>query len=452
MNLTRDRPTPPAPEAASPPPDGGARPSRRPPRLFYGWWMVGAGFAAAFTTAGAQGYIAGAFLVPMSDDLGWTRAEFLYGQTTGQFFMAFAGFFVGVYVDRFGARPLMLIGATLLAGALFAVAEVRELWQWVLLRGVFSMLGAALLGNLAVNVTLSKWFVEQRGRAIGIAAIGVSSSGAVLPPIMTWYVDEFGWPAAWRVLAVGVVVLGYPAAAMMRRTPEDYGQHPDGKSARQMAEGGGARAIADFANSFTRAQAIRTRALYLLIVTFGLGSLGLMTMVVLTIPYLTDSGFGRGQAAIMVSILAVPAGVSKPIWGWMADAWSERLSTSLSFAMNAAAMAIIVAAAQAGAVPLLAVGFFLVGWGIGGQIPLQETIWASYFGRRHIGAVRSAALPFTMLIAASGPILVASYFDAFGNYDAAMLAVGGAWTVAAALILLARRPAPPAAAEASAAA
>lgn len=428
----------------APPPAGTTAVATRQPRVFYGWWMVGAGFLAAFTTAGAQGYIAGSFLVPMSDELGWTRAEFLYGQTTGQFFTAFAGFFVGAYVDRFGSRPLMLIGATLLAGALFAISEVNELWQWVILRGVFSMLGAALLGFLAVNVTLSKWFVEQRGRAIGLASIGVSMAGIVLPVVMTWYVDEFGWRAAWRVLAVGVVVLGYPAAAIMRRTPEDYGLNPDGKSERQMATGGGARALADFANSFTRRQAIHTQALYVLIVTFGLGTLGLMTIIVLTIPYLTDSGFSRGTAAIMLSILAIPAGVSKPVWGWMADVWSERLSTSLSFVMNAVAMVVIVLAAQTQSTLILAIGFFVVGWGIGGQIPLQETIWASYFGRRYIGAVRSVAMPFTMLIAASGPILVATYADNVGNYDAAMFGVAGAWAVASLLILVARRPQLPA--------
>ncbi len=419
------------------------------PRIFYGWWMVGAGFLAAFTTAGAQGYIAGSFLVPMSDELGWTRAEFLYGQTVGQFFMAFAGFFVGAYVDRYGARPLMFIGATLLAGALFALSEVQELWQWVILRGVFSMLGAALLGFLAVNVTLSKWFVEQRGRAIGLASIGVSMAGIALPVVATWYVDEFGWRETWRVMALGVVILGYPAAALMRRTPEDYGLHPDGKSESQMASGGGARAMADFANSFTRRQAIRTQALYVLIVTFGLGSLGLMTIIVLSIPYLTDSGFSRGTAAIMLSILAIPAGVSKPVWGWMADVWSERLSTSLSFVMNAVAMVVIVLAAQTQATLMLGIGFFVVGWGIGGQIPLQETIWASYFGRRYIGAVRSVAMPFTMLIAASGPILVATYADNVGNYDLAMFGVGGAWAVASLLILVARRPRLPESSEAT---
>lgn len=414
--------------------------ARQQSRIFFGWWMVGGAFLAVFTTAGAQAYVSGAFLVPMSDDLGWSRAEFLYGQTVGQFFMAVTGFFLGVYVDRWGSRPLMLAGATILAGSLLLISTVDELWQWVLLRGTIAMLGAALLGNLVVNVTLAKWFVERRGQAIGIAAIGVSMAGVILPPLMTWYVDEFGWRAGWRALAVGVLVLGYPAAMVMRRQPEDYGYHPDGKSDQDMASGRGAAALADFANSYTRHEAVRTRAMYLLIASFGLSSMGMITMIVLTIPFLTDSGFSRGTAALMVSVLAIPAAVSKPLWGYMGDRWSERLSTSLSFAMNAVAMVIIVLATNTGSTPLLAVGYFIVGWGIGGQIPLQETIWATYFGRRYLGSVRSAALPFTMLIAASGPLLVATYYDRIGSYDGAMYAVGGAWALAAMIILLARRP------------
>jgi MFS family permease len=399
-----------------------------------------AAFVALFATAGVQGYVAGAFYVPMTDDLGWTRAQFLYGQTLGQFFMAFVGFFIGVYVDRWGARPLMLIGASILAASLFLTSGISELWQWIVLRGTISMLGSALLGNLVVNITISKWFVEQRGRAIGLAAIGVSLAGVVLPPLMTWFIDDYGWRAGWRALAIGVFLLGIPAGLMMRRQPEDLGLHPDGKSDEDMASGAGDAAIADFTNSFTRPEALRTRVLYLLVAAFGLSSLGMMTMIVLTIPYLTDSGFSRGVAALMVSVLAIPAAISKPVWGFMGDRWSERLSTSLSFAMNAGGLVLIISAALAHTTAVLAVGYFIVGWGIGGQIPLQETIWASYFGRRYIGAVRSAAMPFTMLISASGPLLVASYYDRVGSYSGAMYAVAGAWATAAVIILFARRP------------
>ena len=409
-------------------------------RLFYGWRLVAAAFVASFTTAGVQAYVSGAFFIPMSDDLGWTRAQFLYGQTLGQFVMGFFGFFIGAYVDRWGARPLMLIGATVLAVSLVFISGITELWQWIALRGTISMIGAALLGNLVVNVTLSKWFVEHRGRAIGFSSMGVSSAGIVLPAVTTLVIDEFGWRVAWRALAVFVLMLGYPAALMMRRTPEDLGLHPDGKSDHEMATGGGAAVIADFANSFTRREALRTKTMYLLVLAFGLGALGLSTMIIITIPYLSDSGFSRNTAALMVSIMAIPAALSKPLWGYMGDRWSERLITSISFLMNTGALVLIIAATAAHATGLVVVGYFLVGWGFGAQIPLQESIWATYFGRRHIGAVRSAAMPMALLFSAGGPLIVAACYDRFGTYDGALYGVAAGWALASVVILFARRP------------
>lgn len=417
---------------------GGTPAERR--RLFYGWRIVGAAFVASFTTAGVQAYVAGSFLVPMSDDLGWTRAQFLYGQTLGQFVMAFAGFFIGAYVDRWGARPLMLAGATILAIALVLISNVTELWQWILLRGTISMLGAALLGNLVVNVTLSKWFVEKRGQAIGLAAMGVSFAGIVLPSLMTLIIDHYGWRTGWRFLAVFVLAMGIPAALTMRRSPEDIGLHPDGKTDADMASGGGAAARTDFANSFTRRQALRTRTMYILVVAFGFGSLGLSTMIIITIPYLSDSGFDRSFAALMVTALAIPSALTKPAWGYLGDRWSERLSTAASFAMNAGALVLIVAATAAHSKGMLVVGYVLVGSGIGGQIPLQESIWATYFGRRYIGAVRSAAMPLTMLFSAAGPLVVAASYDHFGTYRGALYGVAAGWAFAAMVILFVRRP------------
>jgi MFS family permease len=409
-------------------------------RVFYGWRIVAAAFVASFTTAGVQAYVAGAFFVPMSDDLGWTRAQFLYGQTFGQFFMAFVGFFIGTYVDRWGARPIMFAGATILAISLALTSGITELWQWILLRGMVTMLGAALLGNLVVNVTISKWFVERRGQAIGLASMGVSSAGILLPALMTVTIDHLGWRVGWRLLAVFVLLLGYPAAFVMRRSPEDLGLYPDGKSADEIAAGGGAAAIADFENSFTRGEALRTKTLYLLVLAFGLGSLGLITMIVITIPYLTDSGFGRGLAALMVSVMAIPSALTKPLWGYLGDRFSERFITALSFTVNAVALSVIILASAAHATVLLVGGYLLVGSGIGGQIPLQESIWASYFGRRHIGAVRSAAMPFTLLFSASGPLLVATWSDRVGSYDGALYGVAAGWALAAVVVLFVRRP------------
>ena len=137
---------------------------------------------------------------------------------------------------------MMVFGVTVLGAGLFLTSAITALWQWVLLRGAMFTMGAALIGNLVVNVTLSKWFVEKRGRVVGVAAMGVSLAGVILPPVMTAFVDEFGWRAGWRILAVMAWVMIYAAAMLMRGTPEQHGLHPDGISDEQAATVTGERA------------------------------------------------------------------------------------------------------------------------------------------------------------------------------------------------------------------
>jgi len=408
--------------------------------MFYGYWIVIAALVSQFVMTGTQISIVGVFLKPMTEDLEWSRSEFFYAQTVGRFVFAFVGFFIGVYVDRFGARPLMLIGVVFLSITLFLVAEIHTLWQWVLLRGVIYTIGAVLVGNLVVNVSISKWFVEKRGRAIGIASMGVSLAGVVWPPLMVLVTDEFGWRAAWRLLAVLALVLIVPAAMLMRRSPEDHGLHPDGTSDAEVAAGGGARAAADLANSLTREQALRTQTLYMLILSFGLAVVGVGVILSQTIPFLTDEGFSRRTAALMSASMSFPALVSKPIWGLMIERIEPRPIAAIGFLLSAIATIIIIFAASAGNLPLLTFGYVLMGTGFGGHIPIQEVVWASYFGRLHLGAVRSVAMPFTLVIGAGAPLATALYFDVFGNYDGAFYTISALWATAAILVMLVRDP------------
>ena len=86
-------------------------------------------------------------------------------------------------------------------------------------------------------------------------------------------------------------------------------------------------------------------------------------------------------------------------------------------------------------------GFLLLGFGWGGMIPLQELIWATFFGRRHLGSVRSAGLPFSLFLGAGAPLLVSMYVDRVGDYDGALLTVAGLNLAAAVLLLFIKKPA-----------
>ena len=392
-------------------------------RVYYGYWIVLAGFITQFFAVGMANYVVGSFMIPMTEEFGWTRAEFTASRSIGQVVMACTGFVIGSHIDRYGGRPFIFVGSFILALAVYSLGSISTLLQWLLLNGLILTIGAALIGNLVINVTLGKWFVERRGRAVAIAGMGISLGGILLPPIATWMVDVFGWRESWQLLGIATFLVTLPMSAFVRRCPEDYQLHPDGKSQAEMDAGDGEAAKADFEKSMTRAQAMRTSSFYFLVLAFGLFQISITVMLIQTIPLMTDAGYSRLVAATMISIASVPAFISKPFWGDLIDKYSPSRLASLGAAITGCSVVLIVFSVANQMDILIYASFLIMGVGWGGLLPLQEVIWASFFGRRYLGSVRSTAMPFTFGMSALGPVLVAYYYDIAGDYNMALLAM-----------------------------
>ncbi|HAG70952.1 MAG TPA: hypothetical protein DCL66_01995 [Gammaproteobacteria bacterium] len=392
-------------------------------RYYYGYWIVFAGFLTQFIAVGMSNYVVGSFMIPMTEEFGWSRAEFSASRSIGQIVLAMTGFVIGTYIDKHGGKPFVLFGGVVLSLSLYSLGSINNLTQWLLINGLMLTAGAAMIGNLVVNVTLGKWFVEKRGRAIAVAGMGISLAGILLPPTVTWLVDQFGWRAAWEVLAFVAAAVTFPAAFMVKRRPEDFGLHPDGKSDEQVASGDAGAAAADFEKSLNRAQAMRTSTFYFLVLAFGLFQISITVMLLQTIPLMTDAGYSRLVASTMISLASVPAFFSKPIWGVMIDHYNPKKLASLGALVTGLAVMLIVVSVAKRADSLVYLGFLMMGVGWGGLLPLQEVIWASFFGRRYLGSVRSTAMPFTFGMSAVGPILVGYYYDLVGDYNLALVAI-----------------------------
>jgi sugar phosphate permease len=412
----------------------------RPHGIYYGWYIVAAAVVAQFVAVGMQAYTAGVFLKPMAADLGWSREDYANAQTIGTFVTGGLGLFVGGLIDRRGARPLMIAGALLSGLCLIGLSRVHELWQFYLLRGVGITLGAMGVGNLVVNVTVAKWFVRRRGLAVAVSSMGVSLSGVVLVPVAQALIDHVGWRQAWVIFGVAVWLLVIPTAFVMRRTPEDYGLLPDGDRPDAAPDAPGARPAAVAEVSWTRAEAVRTPAIWFLIFAYGIANIGLGSLILHMLPFLTDAGFAAGTAAFLFSFQSWAALIAKPFWGVLMGRVHARYLSCVSFLLTACAVIGLLGAAARVSVPAALVLLFLYGLGIGGTIPLQETVWASYFGRAHLGKVRAVAMPFTILFSAMGPKLTAHLYDRLGDYTAAFFMFASFWVVGAVLVLLARPP------------
>ena len=376
----------------------------------------------------------------MTAELGWSRADFTFTRTVGQMVMALVGIYIGSRVDAYGGRPIMLFGSLLLGLTLALTSQVESLGAWLLLNGVLVTIGCAMLGNLVVNVTLSKWFVERRGIVISIAAMGVSFGGVVLTPFATWMIDVIGWREAWFWLGLGATLFTLPLALIMRRAPEDHGLYPDGYSAEQIEQGMGERARLELAASFTRAQAVRTFSFYALVIAFGFFSINIFVLLIHTVPFLSDSGLSRNEAAFAMLVASVPAMVSKPVWGYWIDRSPAKPLAAISAFVTGIALFLIVYATTSLGVIWVYVAYGVLGLGWGGMIPLQEVIWASFFGRKFLGSIRGAAMPFALTLSALAPWLVAIYRDSMGTYDGALLTVATLNVISGLLIFLAPAP------------
>ncbi len=185
---------------------------------------------------------------------------------------------------------------------------------------------------------------------------------------------------------------------------------------------------------------MRTSSFYFLVIAFGMFGVTIGVMLLQTIPFMTDAGYGRNTASLMITVASIPALVSKPFWGYLIDRSDARLLAAIGAAVTGASLVVIAFSVRATADIGVYGGFFLLGCGWGGMIPLQEVIWATFFGRRYLGAVRSAAMPFSLILGAGAPLLVSLYFDRVGDYHGALLAVAALNLASAAMLLTIRDP------------
>src|SRR5260221_8041811 len=174
-----------------------------PGKIFYGWWIVVAAFLNFFFVIGIIFYGFPVFYASFVEALGFTRA-----QVTQGFFLGFLivglpfGLVAGAVIDRVGAKWVILAGVALVGTSLLLMARMTKLWQYEALC-VLEVLGYVFAGPLANQVLVARWFRARRGRAMGIAYLGLGSGGVVAPLLVNYLIRAHGWRHALEIVAVG---------------------------------------------------------------------------------------------------------------------------------------------------------------------------------------------------------------------------------------------------------
>lgn len=413
--------------------------------IFYGWWMVGIAIISSFSAMSIGQAIPGVFMEPMTQDFDWPISHFYIAISCGTVMGGLMAVIVGPLVDKHGPRRLMMFGAICCSAGLLGLSNLSSLWQFILLQSVCGALGWTFFSPLVVNTSLNKWFVTKRGWALALGSAGISLGGIITPKTMTLIVDNADWRTGYITLAIAVIVIIIPSALMMRSRPEDYGQLPDGVNPDEISPEitlRRAAIAADDRQSYTRALAIRTPGFWLLILGFGLNGAALSSVLLHAIPFATAFGFTRSLAAWGVSINGFGNLCSKFVWGWGLQRINARVLVACAFPISATGVLTLLIAAHQGNTLLLFAGFYLYGFGFGGSVPLSEFLFARYFGRKHIGAIRGFGIPVSLICSAGAPVLTGVWVDTFGSYTGAFMLIMCLYLTGAVVINISREPPP----------
>ena len=173
-------------------------------------------FLALFAIVGVALYGLPRFYPYFVQELGWTRQQVTSGNAYSKIFVALAfGFLAGRLVDRFGPRRLLLGGIVMAGGALVGLSYVTSLGAFYLFY-TFNALGYVFGGPLPNQVLLSRWFDKARGKAMGIAYLGIGVGGALVPLLAYTFTQAYGWRGALRILGLLMIAIALPVAYFVR--------------------------------------------------------------------------------------------------------------------------------------------------------------------------------------------------------------------------------------------
>ncbi|HEU5323331.1 MAG TPA: MFS transporter, partial [Methylomirabilota bacterium] len=313
------------------------------PRIFYGWAVVAAAFVSHLLSYGVVTVAFGVFFPFMAEALGLSRGVLASTGVTTRLASAAMAPLLGPIVDRRGPRLLMLAGVVSLAAGAVILAQAHDVWHVFLGYGVVMSVGFVTLGELTGDATVSRWFVRRRGRALAWATMGLSASGVLIPLPLAFLIGALGWRGAWLALGAAILVVGLAAVAVMRRRPEDHGLWPDGDGGSD-AGGAGRRLREADEPSFTAAQAARTPAFWWLVASTNLAALALLGANLHLFSYIVDKGMSIGLAAGLVTYLYALQGVSKPLWGLIAERVHVRYCIAACYAGGAGGLVLLVGA------------------------------------------------------------------------------------------------------------
>lgn len=332
-------------------------------------------------------------------DIHRSSASLAYTMTMAGF--AAGNVLFGRAVDRLGFSLTLALAAFVMSAGYASAALAPApafLFAAQFLMGLGS--GAAFAPLIA---DISQWFLRRRGMAVAIAASGNYLAGVFWPMVFAGVLADAGWRAVYGALAVVMLVILLPLAALLRRRISFEAQ-----ASADAAMGAAGRSV-----PFPRS------VLQWLLVLAGFGCCMAMSMPqVHMVAMSVDLGYGAAAGAQILAVMLVGGIISRLTFGWVADRLGGVRTLLISSGLQCLALFLYLPFDSYTALMGVSLVF---GLAQGGIVPCYAIIVREYFPAREAGSRIGLVIMATIVGMAVGGFASGLVRDLAGSYEMAFL-------------------------------
>ena len=393
-------------------------------RLHYGW-VVFVLSLGNLTIEGGTKNSESVYFHALKDSFGrsatYTSAVF----STAGLIGALSAPFLGILLDRWGARVLLPLAGLCILFGWVASSYATDLWQMFIFYGIFSGIGHTGISSFSMTATLAPWFPQTRGRMLGLADSGNPIGQAIFAPLAGYLVTTVGWRWAYRIFGViFAVMIAVPNGLLQRRAPESLSHEASATPPQPVADG--AQPDEPDPNPVGQrtpalSSAVRDPAMWLLVLTRITGSVGVQLIRVHLVAFFVLAGYTAQQAANTMGAVGLVSLFARPLVGLATDRWGRESVYTVGMSIAAASVLFVLYFGDGISFWPLAIYVFFAGVtdGISGLIVGAKA--ADLFPADSLGTVMGFVEMGRGSAIFLGPIIGGIMFDLQGDYIQAFI-------------------------------
>jgi MFS family permease len=391
-------------------------------KIFYGWVIVAAGAFMGCVAIGAI-FSLPVFLQPMSAATGWSRTSISVAMTLDFLAMGVASFGWGMVMDRFGPRPVLLSGSSILGLGLVLASRATTVEEFQLFYGVLVGVGGGGL-FAPLMATVAGWFERNRSLAVSLVSAGMGVAPMTVAPIAARLVTTYDWRFSQLLIGIAVWTLLLPAAFLVRRAPGLAA----GKAGSRNAE-----------PQMTVRAALTSPQFIILACTYFLCCATHSGPLFHTVSYAIACGLSVTAAVSIYSVEGLSGLAGRIVFGLLGDRFGAKRTFVSGLLLQAAAVGCYFFVREQFQFYSVAIVF---GFAYAGIMPLYSVLMRENFPLSIMGTLVGAGSLASSLGMALGPLAGGLIFDTYGAYGRLYI-VSVILGLGAAAIMLTFRPAKP---------